>query len=62
MQKLCEKCGDSFECRADNIALCHCNNVVLSNFQMDEIQKKYKNCLCKNCLNAIKKEKFPSSK
>ncbi|MFK8037600.1 MAG: cysteine-rich CWC family protein [Crocinitomicaceae bacterium] len=57
MKKTCEKCNKVFECRADNINLCHCNKSSLTIYQLKVINTKYKQCLCKNCLSEYAEKK-----
>ena len=53
MQKVCEKCGDLFECNSENIAVCHCSKVQLSKLDLSKIKNAYSDCLCPKCLNLI---------
>ncbi len=39
MKKVCPRCGAAFECRHDNIRLCHCAGVKLDAFQYAYIKK-----------------------
>jgi Cysteine-rich CWC len=49
----CEKCHTFFNCRADDIAACHCSAVKLSKAQMDRIAARWNGCLCRDCLVEI---------
>lgn len=53
MQKTCNKCKQTFECKSDDIANCHCSKVILTKAQLTALQE-YKDCLCTSCLTAYK--------
>jgi len=57
-KKNCERCNASFECKAGNITQCQCNQIHLSLEEKIYIESKYSDCLCANCLSAIKSELF----
>ncbi len=46
----CERCKSDFECTRYDIEQCQCNAVKLTAAQLALIKKKYKGCLCANCL------------
>lgn len=48
--KQCNKCQQSFECKAVDISSCHCYTIKLSPEAAQEIREKYDNCLCNDCL------------
>ena len=52
--KVCSRCNNAFECKADDIAHCHCNNIQLSVEERAFIEERYKDCLCANCLLQLK--------
>jgi len=52
MIKNCERCGNSFECLANDIQNCACNKLELPKEYMAYLNQKYKNCLCLGCLKA----------
>jgi hypothetical protein len=54
--KVCERCGNSFECKAAAIAECRCSSINLSMEERVYIESKYKECLCILCLSDMKKE------
>lgn len=54
MEKTCNRCGETFECREDSIVNCHCATIELDELMTDYIRNCYYNCLCKNCLEAVK--------
>ena len=56
MKKVCPRCGATFECMHGQILSCHCATVCLNEQQRAYLQKNYSNCLCHDCLMAIKGE------
>lgn len=54
MKKVCPRCGQAFECRRDEIALCHCASVGLDAEQRAYVRARYPDCLCHACLLEIK--------
>ncbi|MBL0145246.1 MAG: cysteine-rich CWC family protein [Chitinophagaceae bacterium] len=50
--KICMRCGKTFECNANNIKLCQCNSISLTEAERTYLQNKYANCLCIDCLKA----------
>lgn len=52
--KYCPRCHSVFECKADNILLCQCSNISLSEKEVEYLSKNYSDCLCKVCLEEIK--------
>ncbi|MEO9534109.1 MAG: cysteine-rich CWC family protein [Crocinitomicaceae bacterium] len=55
MKKVCEKCQNEFECKADDIKNCHCNTVQLTPQEIVTLGA-FKDCLCIDCLKEAKKE------
>jgi hypothetical protein len=53
-QKNCARCNQSFECKAGDIAHCHCKDVQLSLEERSFIEGKYIDCLCHQCLLDLK--------
>ena len=51
--KKCPRCGALFVCRHGEIEKCHCTAVTLSPTQREWLRKKYADCLCAECLNAM---------
>lgn len=47
-KSVCPKCGKTFTCSPQGN--CWCNGYALSNKSLLLIRKKYKGCLCENCL------------
>ena len=54
--KTCERCNTTFECKAGSITQCQCNTIQLSPDERAYIASKYTDCLCANCLLALKAE------
>lgn len=50
MQKVCPRCGTTFECRHDDIVHCHCATAHLSPYQRACVGRRYSDCLCHDCL------------
>jgi len=57
IQKICERCGATFECNAGNIQHCACNKIVIPEELRTEISSRYKDCLCVNCLKELGKSR-----
>ncbi len=64
--KSCPRCNVSFECKANDIASCQCNTVVLSEATSIFLAKTSYDCLCVSCLqhfntltNEAKSHAFP---
>ena len=54
--KYCPRCSQLFECKVGNITQCSCFGISFTDEEKQEIEKIYSDCLCSNCLIAIKKE------
>ncbi len=48
--KICEKCGASFSCNANEIEKCFCYSIILSKEAISKINTEFSNCLCEKCL------------
>lgn len=56
MKKRCPRCGALFDCLHDeDIRLCHCATIELDDQTRKCLKENYSDCLCHNCLMAIKK-------
>jgi hypothetical protein len=55
----CEACGEMFQCGV-SLRGCWCVSVRLSNEIRSSLRGKYKNCLCRHCLNNLSQD--PTSK
>ncbi|ATL49112.1 hypothetical protein COR50_19120 [Chitinophaga caeni] len=60
--KYCERCHATFECKLGNILQCQCNGIRLSDEEKEYLAAHYKDCLCRDCLEAIKQEARIKSK
>jgi Family of unknown function (DUF5522)/Cysteine-rich CWC len=49
-QKICPRCKKEFMCNSENIAVCGCSQVVLSNETKSYLTKTFFSCLCTTCL------------
>jgi hypothetical protein len=54
--KVCPRCHAQFECKIGSINLCQCQVVSLNTNEADYIRKQFEDCLCADCLVALKKE------
>lgn len=55
-EKYCPKCKVAFECKVGSILLCQCSTVRLNHAELEFIQSKYDDCLCADCMKALKAE------
>jgi hypothetical protein len=55
-EKICPRCQARFECKVGSINLCQCQTVQLNDDERAYIQAQFDDCLCANCLLALKKE------
>lgn len=54
--KHCGRCQAPFECKVGNITECQCYGVSMSQEEKKFIADNYGDCLCSQCLEAIKTE------
>ncbi|MGD8999072.1 MAG: cysteine-rich CWC family protein [Granulosicoccaceae bacterium] len=54
--KACPRCGRLFECKAGSVLLCQCAEVELQQRHYDFIATRYSDCLCAECLRALRAE------
>ena len=47
MKKICENCGNTFECKPQG---CWCFEVNLIDEQRKALKEKFEDCLCPECL------------
>ncbi len=52
--KACEACGSSFACEISLGKGCWCGEVKLSEDARQELRAKYRDCLCRPCLEKAK--------
>ena len=50
VQKTCGHCGETFECGGYQ---CWCGKMVVTQEQMDWIEKSFHDCLCPLCLQQV---------
>lgn len=49
----CKRCCIRFECRANDIANCHCNNITISKETTAFLKTTLYDCLCSNCIKEV---------
>jgi hypothetical protein len=54
--KFCPRCRTEFECRVGAIHQCQCTGVKLTAEQRAYIAQRYSDCLCADCLLALRRE------
>jgi hypothetical protein len=54
-RKICEACGQEFMCSA-MAAGCWCEEIHLTDAAREEISRRYRDCLCRNCLSGLQAE------
>ena len=54
--KSCGRCHQTFECKVGNITQCQCNGIRFNEEEKTYITTNYIDCLCRECLLAIKNE------
>lgn len=52
----CERCGTTFECKANSYSKCQCNKVYLNLNEVQFISEQYEGCMCAVCLMALQHE------
>ncbi|RFS19732.1 hypothetical protein DVR12_21785 [Chitinophaga silvatica] len=50
----CPRCQSLFECRVGTILRCQCQEVVLSEEELEYIRQEFSGCLCADCLRELK--------
>lgn len=55
-EKYCPRCETKFECKVGSILMCQCTTVTLNQDESDFINEIYEDCLCANCMKALKAE------
>jgi hypothetical protein len=53
-EKYCPRCQAVFECKVGSILLCQCTTVILNEEERAYIQEKFDDCLCAECMKAMK--------
>jgi hypothetical protein len=54
-ERACERCGSEFGCEI-GLKGCWCTSVELSEATRKNMGGQYKDCLCRNCLEALEGE------
>ena len=54
--KHCPRCEILFECKVGSIMQCQCHGILINNEEQQYIFKQYIDCLCFNCIVALRKE------
>ena len=52
-QLRCERCNKIFICDSENIDVCQCRDIKLSQQQRDGLSESYSDCLCRDCLREL---------
>jgi hypothetical protein len=52
----CPRCQAAFECKVGTIQECQCNGIPFNEAEKAHIAAHYQECLCRNCLLAMKRE------
>lgn len=52
--KVCPGCGQTFECRVGDVLKCQCFGIHFNDAEQHDIEKRYNDCLCRNCLLMLK--------
>lgn len=52
----CPRCGKPFECKPANISQCQCFGIVISAELREFMEKRYTDCLCRECLEHLQVE------
>jgi hypothetical protein len=55
-EKYCPRCGSSFECKVGDIIQCQCYGIKFTDAEKDFIGNKFTDCLCADCMKAMKSE------
>lgn len=54
--KFCPRCNAAFECKVGSITLCQCAPVRLTEEERAFLGEQYHDCLCADCMLAMKGE------
>jgi hypothetical protein len=55
-EKNCPRCQALFICKPGDIIRCQCFEIWLSSEERAFIEERYSDCLCRNCLEDLKKD------
>jgi len=56
----CEACGNAFTCGA-SLSGCWCAEISLSDELRTELKSRYRDCLCRDCLERFAQTAHPNS-
>lgn len=56
--KYCPRCKIRFECKVGSVLLCQCSDVRLTEAERNYLRESYDDCLCANCMKALKTEYY----
>jgi len=54
--KYCPRCKHAFECKPGNITQCQCYGIELTAEAKAFIEKRFNDCLCRDCLQYLQQE------
>lgn len=54
--KFCPRCKAEFTCKVGDVVNCQCNITGLSEAVLRYMNETYSDCLCANCMRAMKQE------
>ncbi|MBW4889539.1 cysteine-rich CWC family protein [Mucilaginibacter sp. HMF5004] len=52
----CDRCGTTFECKANSFTRCQCSTVPLNLNETQYISEQFDGCLCAKCLLQLQQE------
>ena len=52
-QKICPRCKKAFSCHAEDISVCGCSKIKLSNETKSFLANTFYDCLCTECLENL---------
>jgi len=53
-QKSCPRCQQAFECKVGDVLHCQCYGISFTTEEKAHIERRYNDCLCRNCLLELK--------
>lgn len=56
MEKICPRCGKTFECHHEEIKKCWCMSASIEPDAMNYIADNYSGCLCKECIDELNRK------
>lgn len=58
----CPRCEKTFECKPGNITQCQCYGIELAAELKDFIEQRFKDCLCRDCLEYLQQNDLSKEK